>query len=252
MKWLNVWKTKIWKAYVILPAITLLCFAGFIASLLFPNTVLDTYVINMTEEEGDTEELVPLYLGSQNALWYCMDTQGRSMRGIQIGIAKSGREFRNTDLVYVVSNRETGEVLSQNRYALSEGQDLQYVYLPYANSDACKGKIRIDFYLEGEETDGDIRPCVVCNHHEVENVIFYDGVIAEDVRINPPSLKCSYIYSHETYPFLYDFRIMSFVFLAASMAISYPMVTETRKAKKKNKKEQSKNNAAEGGTGNEN
>lgn len=240
MKLVNLFKSKIWKAYVILPVITLFCLTGFIASLLFPNMVLDTYVINMAEEEGDTEQLVPLYLGSDHSLYYIMDTQGRSMRGIQIGIAKSGKEFLNTNLVYVVSNDETQEVLSENRYAIKDGQDLQYVYLPYANSDACKGRIRIDFYLEGEEKDGDVSPCIVANHREVKDTVFFDGVIAEDVRTNPSSLKCSYIYSHETYPFLYDFRIMTFVFLAVSMATGYPFVMRHQREKRTEQAEKKK------------
>lgn len=224
MRVLHFMKSKIWKAHVILPAITLFCLAGFIASLLFPNTVLDTYVINMEEEEGDTEQLVPLSLGKENSLYYTMDTQGRSMRGIQVGIAKNGKEFADTTLVYVVSDADSLEVLSENRYAIKDGQDLQYVYLPYTNSDACEGKIRIDFYLEGEAKDGEVSPCLVTNHKEVKDTIFFDGVITEDVRENPPSLKCNYIYSHDTYPFLYDFRIMTFVFLAVSMATGYPFV----------------------------
>ena len=45
--------SKLGKPYYILPIITLLFLTGFIGSYLFPNTVLDTYVINMTETEGD-------------------------------------------------------------------------------------------------------------------------------------------------------------------------------------------------------
>lgn len=226
-------KSKVCRPYVLLPVITLFCLTGFIASLLFPNTVLDTYVVNMTEEEGDTEELIPLYLGADKSLYYRMDTNGQSMRGIQIGIAKSGREFLNTVLVYVVTSEETWEVLSDNRYAIKDGEDLQYVYLPFENSDACKGRIRIDFYLEGEERDEGAPLCIVANHRQIKDTMFFDGVISEAVRENPPSLKCSYIYSHDTYPFLYDFRIMTFVFLAVSMATSYPFVVRRQKEKKK-------------------
>ena len=52
--------SKLGKPYYILPIITLLFLTGFIGSYLFPITVLDTYVINMTETEGDEELLLPL------------------------------------------------------------------------------------------------------------------------------------------------------------------------------------------------
>lgn len=225
MKLMRFLKNKVWKAYVILPAITLFCFAGFIASLLFPNTVLDTYVINMSEEEGDTETLVPLSLGADHAVVYYLDTAGRSMQGIQVGICKNGKAFVNTTLVYVVSSQETDAVLSENRYSIAEGQDLQYVYLPYANSEACSGKIKIAFFLEGDATDEAMSPCLVTNHAQVKDTKLLGS--NEDTL----TLKCSYIYSHDTYPFLYDFRIMSFVFLAVSMAVSYPKL-KNKKTKK--------------------
>ena len=67
----------------------------------------------------------------------------------------------------------------------------------------------------------------MANHTEVKDTVTtpaqtdtdtqQTGVTAENV-----SLKCSYIYTHNTYPFLYDCRLLTFVFLAASMAVCYP------------------------------
>lgn len=128
---------KIWKAYVILPLITLFCLAGFIGSLLFPNKVLDTYVINMSEEEGDTEILLPLSHVAQRQVAYRVDTSERPMRGIQIGINKQGREITGSCLRYQVYAAEKtqkmdvaqitakGQPLSDSLYDLSQGDNLQ-------------------------------------------------------------------------------------------------------------------------------
>ena len=64
--------SKLGKPYYILPIITLLFLTGFIGSYLFPNTVLDTYVINMTETDGDEELLLPLSV--TDAVTYEMNT----------------------------------------------------------------------------------------------------------------------------------------------------------------------------------
>lgn len=214
--------SKIIRPQIILPCITLLMLAGFIGSYIFPNEVLDTYVINMSEEEDDEEVLVPLSEGKEQSLSYFLDTAGRAMQGIQVGIAKGGQTFADTNLVYTVCDRETEVLLSDDRYALAAGDDLQYVYLPFSNAEACVGKLRIDFYLEGQETEGNVRPSLVGNHKQVKDVEFFDGTISETEVENPVSLKCNHIYSHNTYPFLYDCRIMTFVFLAVSMTLYYP------------------------------
>ena len=72
--------SKLGKPYYILPIITLLFLTGFIGSYLFPNTVLDTYVINMTETEGDEELLLPL--SATDPVTYEMNTGTLAMRGI--------------------------------------------------------------------------------------------------------------------------------------------------------------------------
>lgn len=56
----NLKKTIYKYAYFILPICTLLCLAGFIGSYLFPNEVLDTYEVNMKEDEKDEEFVWPL------------------------------------------------------------------------------------------------------------------------------------------------------------------------------------------------
>ena len=90
--------TKLVKPYYILPIITLLFLTGFIGSYLFPNTVLDTYVINMMETDGDEEVMLPL--SATAPVIYEMNTGTLAMRGIQIGINKQGQALSGTTLVY--------------------------------------------------------------------------------------------------------------------------------------------------------
>lgn len=255
---------KIWKAYVILPLITLFCLAGFIGSLLFPNKVLDTYVINMSEEEGDTEILLPLSHAVQRQVAYRVDTSGRPMRGIQIGINKQGREITGSYLRYQVYAGEKiqrmdmaqitakGQLLSDSLYDLSQGDNLQYVYLPFTAYEKCAGNLVIVFSVEPKEegaADGE-EIAIMANHHEVEKTetcyVTDRGDYAQEdyaqvEAINRDlSLKCSHIYTHNTYPFLYDFRILTFVFLAASMAVSYPAVTRWQIRRREKRRQQRK------------
>ena len=244
--------------------ITLLCLAGFIGSLLFPNKVLDTYVINMSEEEGDTEVLLPLSRVSDKKVVYRVDSTGRPMRGIQVGINKQGNEITASNLRYQVYADEgiedlemsqilkNGRLLSDAIYDLSQGDNLQYVYLPFANYETCQGRLVIVFSIEPKVAEAAAQEeiAIMANHHETKGtqtryMTDKTAYAAEDYAqveaVNRDlSLKCSYIYTHNTYPFLYDFRIMTFVFLAASMAVGYPAVTRWRKERRDKRKERRK------------
>lgn len=220
---------KFFKATILLPLITLFCFAGFIGSLLVPNTVLDTYVINMTEEEGDAEVLLPLSF--DNAIVYEMNTNGRSMNGIQIGINKNGMAYSEAILSYQVYLGE--QLVSDNQYDLTSLDDLQYVYLPYQNYESCNGDIRIEFKMK---SCSDTKlPAVVANHSIVKGI----KTITADENQEEVSLKGNHIYTHDTYPFLYDFRILAFLFLAVSMTVSFPnlFVKKSDKSQGGNKNE---------------
>lgn len=207
-------------AHVILPIITLFCLAGFIGSLLFPKAVLDTYKVNVAEEEGDAEFTVPL--SEDTEISYEMNTTGRPMKGIQVGISKEGASQENVYLCYQVyehsMNEEVryGELLSDNRYHVAMGDEVQYVYLPFENWENCKGDIIVSFSLEGAE-EMETAPALLANHTLIDNTRTLVGNEMID-----GSLKSMYIYTHDTYPLLYDFRLLTFVFLAASMAVSYP------------------------------
>jgi len=209
---------KKWKANIILPILTLFFLAGFIGSYIFPNTVLDTFVINMTEEEGDTEVLLPLSL--QSPIEYEMNTKGLAMRGIQVGINKRGHALSKTNLVYTVYAGE--ECISHNVYEVATGDDLQYVYLPFENYEKCIGDIRVSFVLDAAEDDTDAYPALMANHAKIDGTTTIAPIRPVGEENTEVSLKCNYIYTHDTYPFLYDCRLLTFVFLAASMAVSYP------------------------------
>ncbi len=211
-------KFKKWKANIILPILTLLCLAGFIGSYIFPNTVLDTFVINMAEEEGDTEVLLPLSL--QTPIEYEMNTKGLPLRGIQVGINKRGHALTRTNLIYSVYVGD--ECICNNVYEVAAGDDLQYVYLPFENYEKCIGDIRITFLLDADEEDPDAYPALMANHAQVKgtNTIAENRPEGEEDTVL--SLKCNHIYTHDTYPFLYDCRLLTFIFLAASMAVNYP------------------------------
>jgi hypothetical protein len=140
--------------------------------------------------------------------------------------------------------------VSKNTYAVAQGADEQYVYLPFENYEQCIGTLRITFLLSQVSSAEDEYPALMANHRAVDGAVTTAPVIvtelsaadagegaaaaglekkknagAADSAETPDaadvSLKCSYIYTHETYPFLYDFRLLTFVFLAASMTVSY-------------------------------
>lgn len=256
-------------AFLILPICTLLCLVGFIGSYLFPNEVLDTYQVNVTEEEGD-EEFVLNLTGAEDEIGYVMTTDGRALKGFQIGISKNGAALEGTELVYRVyglpeegSSAETSNeelplqldpeelnLILEKSYDLGTCLDGQYPYLPFDEEDLCSGKLYITFtYRANGNTEG-ILPGIFANHRSVENAATYingklavdnvnDGEPAAD-NINggeqPPMIKNYYIYSHDTYPLLYDCRVLTFVFLAASMTVCYPK-WKSRKGEKREKKE---------------
>ena len=143
------------------------------------------------------------------------------MRGIQVAISKEGCSQEGVILHYQVyehSADETqrfGELLSDNTYQVSEGDALAYVYLPFADSEKCRGDIIVSFFYESD-TEPENPPALLANHTLIDNTLTMKGQQPVD-----GSLKTMYIYTHDTYPLLYDFRLMTFVFLAASMTVSY-------------------------------
>lgn len=219
------------KLHIILTLITIFCFAGFLLSLIFPDTVLDTYSVNISEEESDAEFGLSLENGEH--VGYLMNTGGLSMRGIQVGIDKQGQALSgnlrydvyvmNEKLATLVEDssieweqkKTEGALVSENAYDVSQGYDVQYVYLPYNNYEKCAGTLYIDFYMESGE-NLTACPQLLANH----TVVNQTATICNQPQ--PCGLKGYYIYTHHTYPFLYDFRILSFIMLAVTMTIQFP------------------------------
>lgn len=213
-------------AYILLPIATLLCFAGFIGSYLFPNEVLDTYEVNVKEEEGD-EEFVWFFTGAEDEIGYEMETDGRALKGFQPGIYKGGASLEGTELIYRVYSRPEHSLLFEGSYDLGSCLDGQYPYLPLDKEELCKGKLYITFTFRRNDNGEEAFPGLYMNHGTVkEAVTLIDGEKTDMM------VKHYYIYSHDTYPLLYDCRLLTFVFLAASALVCYP------KRKKKSKDEE--------------
>ena len=223
-------------AYIYLPIGTLLCLAGFIGSYLFPNTVLDTYKVNAGANEGDPE-YVQYFTGTEDEIGYMMETDGRVMKGIQIGIDKNGQALEGTSLIYriyKVGDSDFGgdvashaELLEEESFDLGSCMDGQYPYLPFIN-EADTGKLYITFSYQA---NGNTQPApgIFMNHSDIENAATYVSGARSD-----GSIKCYYIYSHETYPFLYDSRVMFCIFLAASACVVFPAYSRKKEVGKSN------------------
>ncbi|MCH5279852.1 MAG: DUF2142 domain-containing protein [Lachnospiraceae bacterium] len=228
-------------AYIFLPIATLLCLAGFIGSYLFPNEVLDTFEVNMREEEGD-EEIVYFLTGAEDELGYVMDTGGMALKGVQPGIFKGGASLDGTELIYRVYRIQNDvdlteeeislslselemELLFEGSYDLGSCLDGQYPYLPLDQEELCNGRLYITFTFHRNGNGEENFPGLYMNHRMVKGEVTVLGGEQADMM-----LKHCNIYSHDTYPLLYDCRLMTFVFLAASILVCYP--------KRKRKKEE--------------
>lgn len=222
-------------AYILLPICTLLCLAGFIGSYLFPNEVLDTYAVNVKESEGK-DEYIQAFTGSQDEIGYLMETDGRVLKGIQIGISKAGAQLAGANLHYrvykvdenfiedgVVSDEAASldissmVLLDEGNYDLGSCLDGQYPYLPF-NSKDCTGELYITFTYEANGCT-DPNPGMFLNQEEITGAKTY-----VDANVVDGNMKCYYIYTHNTYPFLYDARVMLCIFLATSMCVQFPLL----------------------------
>lgn len=224
----------------ILPVVTAGLALLLVLSYLFPNKVLDTYVMNISEE-GDTEEAITLPEGS--VISYTMNTGKRPLRGIQPSIGMQGGPLENAVLRYRVYKKGSDALLSDNEYrlkelsaavlntmqALPEGEAAQfaeaarYIYLPLNDYEKCKGEIRLEFTYEsngdepqrllGDGENGLISPYLMTNN------VQKDGTAVKKDGVDIAGGLVGYtVYTHNTYPLVYDLRIMVFLFLAATAA----------------------------------
>lgn len=199
-------------AYV-LPLITVVLVIMLVVSYMIPKKVIDTYKTNMTEQNGDSERILSLDEG--HVIAYHMNTGSRPMMGIHVGIAKSGNTYDTAALICEVYTAD-GEKVSENGYLLSQGEDLQYAYIPFADYEKCSGDITIQFMYRSGSDAGVSAPGLLVNGTELTNA--YIEVDGEKFDGN---LKTMSVYTHDTYPLVYDLRILVAVFLAASMTVNY-------------------------------
>lgn len=199
------------KIKLILPMITIGLALLLVLSYLFPNQVLDTYTMNLQEESE--ESLLKLEEGS--SISYTMNTGNRPIRGIQPAISKQGGSFEAGLLRYEVYQLETNQLVSDNTYKIGEGEELQYVYLPFLNFEECYGDICIVFTYE---SNGDTHaiPALLVNDFVRENT-----VTEKNGQSVPGGLKGYYVYTHNTYPLVYDLKILFLLLIAMSMTCSY-------------------------------
>ncbi|MBO5292315.1 MAG: DUF2142 domain-containing protein [Lachnospiraceae bacterium] len=228
-----------------LPVVTVGLVLLLVLSWLFPNRVLDTYEMNISGNEEE-ETIIPLPEGS--VISYTMNTGTRPLRGIQPGISLRGGRFVNGQLRCRVYREPSHELVSDNTYSLAElTQSIQssidggadsslawqalYTYIPFADYERCSGDIMLVFSYESmgdvpeqfavaEEPDGqqgqdEARvPGLSVNETRKENTL--TCVNGEEIEGG----LCGYsVYTHNTYPLIYDLRLLICIFLAASVSV---------------------------------
>jgi hypothetical protein len=173
---------------------------GLIASYVFPNVVLDTEPINM-EENSDFH--IPLTIGS--VIEYKCKTGTQQMAGIQVGISKEGAEFTDGKVVYEIYNGDSSVLLGAGEQLLKDISDFQEVYLPFTGMKEYNGALTIKFYYTGSETTA---PALIANQTKVKDASTY-----VEGNLITGNLKSYYIYSRNTYPLVFDLKIMLAIFV---------------------------------------
>ncbi len=198
----------------ILPLITLIMIVLLVFSYLIPKKVIDTYKTNMMEEDGDEEYLIPLEPKSK--ITYHMNTGNRPIFGMHIGVAKNGNSYQDETIICKVYANNQKIPVSENAYLLNQGEDIQYAYIPFKNYEACEGDITIEFSFTPSEQNIASYPSILANGREITNA--YTKINGDRIEGN---IKNIYIYTHNTYPLVYDLRILVALFIALSMTINY-------------------------------
>lgn len=233
---------NIWNRFYkfILPTVTVLLALLLILSYLIPNKVLDTYAMNISGED-DVEEAITLPEGS--VISYTMNTGKRPLWGIQPGLSIQGYHFENAVLRYCVYKNRNNVLLSENEYSLQEisasvmtamqtlpddrkeqfADEPQYICLPFAEYEDCKGDIRIEFSyisngdepvrMQESQSEKEKAMCLMINSVQKDG-----SETKKDGEILKGSLTGYTVYTHNTYPLVYDLRILVFLLLAATAA----------------------------------
>ncbi len=197
-----------------LPILTIGMIGLLVISCLIPKKVIDTYKTNITEEDGDEEYLIPL--DAKSTITYHMNTGNRPIMGMHIGVAKNGNIYQDETIICRVFAGDQKIPVSENIYSLSQGEDVQYVYIPFENYEACMGDIAVEFNFKTSDQVTGSYPSILANGKKITNA--YTQINGHRIEGN---IKNIYIYTHNTYPLVYDLRILVALFAAASMAVNY-------------------------------
>lgn len=173
---------------------------GLIFSYVFPNEVIDTYAVNMNEE---TQYKIPL--DKESYIEYYLNSGIKPMIGIQLGISKEGSEFSDGKLVYEVYNSDM-QLLGAKELLLKDIYDIQYVYMPFDGMGECNGDLYLKLYYTGSDAAS---PAILANKTELEDA----KTLVSGKEIEGNIMSC-YIYSHNTYPLVFDLKIVLVMFIA--------------------------------------
>ena len=199
---------------IVLPIITILILIGLVISIMVPKKVIDTYKVNISEEEGDKEVMISL--SPEKEVRHMLNTGSRPMLGIQVALSKNGMQYKESLLICDVYQTGTDILLSHNEYLLAQGEELQYIYIPFADFEKCIGDITIQFQYKA--LDGQlVSPSLLAN----SRIINGSSTRMDGIEY-PGNIKCMYVYTHDTYPLVYDLRILLFLFLAVTMTVLPP------------------------------
>lgn len=212
---------ELWRKYhnFILPVITGGLVLLLVLSYLFPNKVLDTYPLNHGGEESREENQA---LPEGSVISYTMNTGTRPLRGIQPGISAENQSFENGILKYRVYLEADNTLVSENSYPLRElsrsvaesvqggaaaelAHEALFTYLPFQDYEKCKGDIRIEFTYESM---GDTQTGILEEQEPPTG--------APALLLNEGKIKGYLVYTHNTYPLVYDLKILVFLFLAVT------------------------------------
>lgn len=225
------------KKRFIVPAITAGLALLLALSLLFPKKVLDTYEINKIDAPPEDEQDRLLILPEGSVITYEFNTGSRPLRGIQPGISLRGGRFEKGVLRCRVYTRPGHVLASDNEYPLSEltesieaeggGERLmqaRYMYIPFENYEACAGDITVEFTYESRGGTAGAPGLLTADAGS-------GAVTRQDGGTVDGGLAGYYVYTHNTYPLVYDLRIL-LVMSAAAWAAQGGMERKHRRTGK--------------------
>lgn len=179
-----------------------------ILSYVKPRQALDTYEINMQENNDYNIEIDK----ATTVEYYC-DTGEKPLNGVQMGITRQGHEYTDGRIVCTVFKADDKSVLGSVSQNLNEILQVQYVYFPFTQMTQYSGNIIISFTYEGNDTE---YPAIIANDNTTEN----SKTLVNGREISG-SLKAYYIYSHNTYPLVFDLKIFLAIFITVFFTLPF-------------------------------